>query len=105
MKCDIYKFDLANRFPDYTFTETSDGDAITYEITNNVAAGATVETITRYGETNVVCAIREMLVGGDEILPLLTTTQRDTLSSVVEGTEIFNITTEAKEVYYNGSWY
>jgi hypothetical protein len=104
MKCEIYKFDLVNRFPDYTFTQNECCDCLEYVVTDDTTDDAVVETVTRYGEESVVCAIRKILVGGDEILPLLTTTQRDTLSSVDEGTQIFNITTSTINVYYDGVW-
>ena len=97
----ICKYDLVNRFPSYTFTESKIGNQTKYEAKNG---NDIIISMTENSSMNAACFVRYNLVGHEDILPLLTTAQRDTLSEVCEGTQICNITTNVLNTYINGSW-
>lgn len=102
MNGDIYKSDLANRFTGgggYTTTETTRGDLTCFQITNGNAHRA--EELNRDG---AIWNVRLNMVGGTDILPKITTTQRNAASNVVEGQMIWNTTTNAQETYIGAIW-
>ncbi len=99
---EIYEDDLSNRFPTYTFNTTVDGSLTTFEALD----GATlISTATRASLGLAVYAVRLDLVGGTEIIPLLTTTQRDALTAPLDATLILNADTYAMECFDDGTWY
>ena len=102
MQKEICEFDLANRFPAYTFGESLVGSKTEFEVKDD--KDAVVLTLSSGDDTEALCNVRCNLVGSDGVLPLLTTTQRDTLEGVQEGTQIGNITTNSAEAYLNGAW-
>jgi hypothetical protein len=102
MNGDIYKSDLANRFTGgggYTTTETTRGDLICFQITNGNAHRA--ECIER---DQAIWNVRVAMVGGTDILPKITTTQRNAATGVQEGQMIWNTTTASQEIYIGAAW-
>ncbi|MCP4493129.1 MAG: hypothetical protein GY820_38395 [Gammaproteobacteria bacterium] len=96
----IYEDDLKNRFPTYTFTETTFQDLQIVTVLD----GAT--TIKRSRAETMDAAyknLRESMVGGAEILLLLTTTQRNALTPI-GGSIIFNEDNVAIEKYDGSNW-
>ncbi len=90
MHKDIYIKDLENRFPDYDFTESRTGNLTTFEAANG--GGTILSSTTRLSAEDAVCCVRKNLVGGAEVLPILTTVQIAALSDVCEGTNLFDST-------------
>ena len=100
---DIYKADLENRFKTssgYTISETIRGNLTCVEVVNGVT-NAKAESLSRDG---AIWLVRQALVGGTDILPKITTIQRDAASSVKEGQVVWNTTTSKEEKYINGAW-
>lgn len=86
---EIYRKDLENRFPTYVFTSGTDGSFCTYTATEN----GTVKAFSRMMElSKAIFNVREQLVGGLEVDPMLTTAQIAALTGVCEGTRLFNTT-------------
>ncbi|MCP4612093.1 MAG: hypothetical protein GY845_25630 [Planctomycetes bacterium] len=97
----IYSDDLENRFPTYVFTETVDGSLQIVTVTD----GGTTLKISRAETLDAAYRkLRESMVGGSEISYRLTTTQRNALSSPVEGLTLLNTTNDNIEKYENSSW-
>lgn len=87
----IYIKDLENRFPAYAFVETAIGNLIKFEAKEG--ENVIVSNIKCCLEEAIFC-VRENLVGGKEILPMLTTLQITALTGICEGTNIFDSTTK-----------
>ena len=99
MNADIYKFDLENRFPTYTVEEIS----INSIVTVNLKDGSTIVASAKgMGRDSPMEKLREGQVGGREILPCLTTTERDSLT-FKSGQEILNITDGNIIQYWDGT--
>jgi len=91
MHSDIYRRDLENRFPTYTFRTTKDGDMNTFEALDGLTL---ICSASRLDLADAIFAVRQTLVGGHEVIPMLTTTQISELSNVCHGTMIFDMTTK-----------
>ncbi len=94
----IYEDDLKNRFPTYTFTETTFQDLQIVTVLD----GATTLNIAR-ALTLDECYqnLRLKMVGGAEILLSITSAQRDALPSQPDGIKIFNTDESALQVAEN----
>lgn len=98
---DIYRKDLGGRFPTYTFTKTTPGSREVYEVKDG--GGVAILKIFASGDT--IDAVRRNLVGGPEILPALTTVQRNNIiGTVLDGTQILNLTVNAVQTRSGGAW-
>jgi len=101
MSSEIYKLDLENRFPTYTFTESTVGNRDTCVVKDG--DGKVKLSIT--GGNGTTKIVRENLVGDNEILPVITSTQKNALvDSIAEGTQIAISTTNTVETYINSAW-
>lgn len=103
MNGDIYLADLQNRFPSgsgYTINETARGDMYCCEVVNGVINGKH-ECGSR---DDAIWNVRFNLVGSTDVLAKITTVQRDAATGLVEGQEIWNTTTAARETYIGGAW-
>lgn len=99
---DLYKYDLQNRFPDYIFQENVKGSIKAFNVFFGNKLQASQPT-TDLGES--VYAVRRKLLGTNDIAPLLTTAQRDAISTpIVVGQQILNITTGNIEVFNGSTW-
>lgn len=96
----IYSDDLANRFPTYNFVESTSGSLHTVDADNG---GPVLFSASAQSLDEAYFALRNTMVGGAEILPQLTTTQRDTFTPDT-GTPIFNETTTSVERYDGTNW-
>lgn len=100
---DIYKFDLINRYPagsGYIVSETTDNDMTVFVVINGIING-------RHKSLNrdqAIYNVRVQLVGGRDILPEVTSTQRNTLTGVTRRQVIYNITTNAIETFDGANW-
>lgn len=98
---EIYENDLINRFPTYTIASSTTGSITT-------ATAHDGPTLIAQGSGSTVADaffnLRDKLVGGKEILPDSTTTQRDALAGVIEGQYIYNSTNDAVEKFSNAVW-
>lgn len=100
---DIYKFDLINRFPfssGYTIAESTENDITIFVVINGIIQGRSKSA----NRDQAIYNVRNQLVGGSDILPELTSTQRNTLSSVIRRQMIYNITTNAVETFDGTNW-
>ena len=93
---DIWKLDLENR--GYTVEETP-RESLTLIVVK--LSGDTVGIIEAAGREGIYI-LRERLEGGKNLLPCITTTQRDTLSFKL-GHQIINTTNDSTVEYWNGS--
>ncbi len=98
----LWKDDILNRFPTYSGTAVAQGDG--FRATLKDAEDEVVEEA--FGGTKKIAwrKIRFRLIGGHEILPSLTTTQRDGISNVDRGQQILNETTGTAQVYDGTNW-
>ena len=102
LNSEIYINDLANRFPTYTFGTTVDGSLTTYAALDGETP---IASYTRASLADAVWSLRLEMVGGPEVLPLLTTAQRDALTSPTDGTAMLNADTYGMECVDDGIWY
>ena len=110
MNLDILKNDLLNRFASHTFTETANSPSTgrtKIEFKNGASAVIAEQnylTADTFKKSVMYSRIREELVGGFEILPLLTESERDALSGEIEGENILNDDTANIERFHSSSW-
>ena len=98
---DIYRKDLTTRFPTYTFTKTTPGNREVYEVKDE--GNAVILKVRARGDT--IGIVRENLVGGVDILPTLTTAQRNNIIGAVKnGTQILNLTANVVQTRSGGAW-
>jgi len=97
----LWKKDIENRFASHTITTTTVNGVVTHELKDG--GSASVKIVHGSDSARAMFALRRIMVGGEEILPRLTTTQRDALSISVEQL-IFNTTTGAVEGYNGTEW-
>lgn len=101
MNGDIYLSDLQNRFKSgYTITESTRGELTLLTVVNGITNGRS-EQLSR---DNAIWNVRFNLVGSTDILPKITTTQRNAASNVKEGQMIWNTSTSAIETYIGATW-
>lgn len=97
----LYKDDLATRFPTFTFVETAVGGMTKFEAKD----GDTVMAEhTKPALSDAVALVREELVGGADVLPTITLTQRNALTGITDGCPIWNKTDAKVEVFIGGAW-
>jgi len=100
---DIYKFDLQNRFPSgsgYIVSESIVNDVTIFVVINGIIQGRSKSA----NRDQAIYNVRNQLVGGSDILPELTSTQRNTLTGVIRRQMIYNITTNAIETFDGTNW-
>jgi len=98
----LYANDLIHRFASHTFTETSVGSQTKVEFKN---AGSTViRSSQKLNAVDAYHTIRHDLLDSEKPDFISTTTQRDALSSVDQGTIIYNTTIGRTEVYNGTKW-
>ncbi len=82
---DIYVHDINNRFPNNTLIKSIDESLTTFEFLN----GATIIARSTAGSAeDAIFKLRSTVVGNFDILPILTTQQRDALTDVDIGQQI-----------------
>ncbi len=96
----IYSDDLDNRFPTYTFTEAVVGSTNRVDADNG---GPVLFSASALTLDDAYINLRQIMVGGSEVLLQLTTTQRDLLTPT-DGTIIFNEDNVAIEKYDGSGW-
>lgn len=98
----LYINDLLHRYSGYSFTESTTGSIIIVTFkdgsSNTIAEAEGLTAIDAYRK------IRLDLLGALVPLFISTTTQRDALSNLYEGTHIHNITKGRDETYYSSAW-
>ncbi len=99
----LYRDDLLVRFPSHTFTETVVGDMTKVEFFDG--ASALVFEAQKLDATDAYKNIRENLVGTPaEFMFCATVTQRDAMTGVLQGTQIFQETDKEIEAYNGVEW-
>ncbi len=102
MNEDIYKYDILNRNPGYSFADSVVNGVTTIQLKNDLDVVVN-QAVVRFNDRGAaVFKIRQNVVGGKSIIPGITTTQRDNSTGVIDGTRIWNLTTLELEVCNNG---
>lgn len=94
---DVWKYDLQNR--GYVVTEIVNGSLTEIIVTLDSEEVERIEAIGREG----IWACRVKLEGGESLLPIITTTQRDTITFKA-GHQIFNTTLGTAQIYDGTAW-
>ncbi len=101
----LWKLGITNQFSTYTAAVVQTGS--TYLATATITIGGALVAKSAIAGSKYA-AYRDLFQrvheGQEELLPKLTTTQRDALSSVQDGRTILNITTGRIECCLSGSW-
>ncbi len=98
---DIYKADLANRFPAYSQHEVIKGDLRKFVLKNG--EDIVMESPYKLDMGEAVFYVREQMVGGLEVEPMLTAAQIKALSNVIVGTRVVNTCSNKFSVCTNTS--
>lgn len=98
----IYRPDMLNRFTGYSFTETAQGDLWLVEFKDG--SGTAVDAALKGSLDDCYTRIRQNLVGGADILPRLTTIQRNNITEPADGLLIFNLDNSHIERNDKGVW-
>lgn len=99
---DIYINDIKNRFPNFTLTKSINESITTFELLD----GTTVVARASGGNSaGTMFKLRFNLIGGLDILPLLTPTQREQLTKLTRGQEILTLMNNGKYriEFYDGT--
>lgn len=94
--------DLLGRFASHTFTETAVGGQTRVEFKDG--GSAVVAGSTKLDVNDAYQNIRENVVGDFSVLFCLTTTEKDAVTSVLEGTQCVDITLNEVQTYQSGAW-
>lgn len=98
----LWKNDIENRFSPTSLTDALTGAIY---IATSVISGVTTNSGVHMSQWDAYKDLRERLLNGDTtLLPKSTTTQRDALSGIVDGTVILNTTTGKEEICNSSSW-
>ena len=98
-----YEYDILSRNVNYTLTKTIDGGFTAWELKES---GSRVMQAKSPFSSHSLHKIRKYLLNSSEAQTLicLTTTQRNTLTNVFLGLQIFNSTASASQVWDGSSW-
>ena len=99
---ELYRDDILGRFGGHSFVETVIGSTTRVEFRD--AGDITVAESSALAVDDAYAVVRQNMVGGPEILPRLTESQRDALTGTVEGTALYNTDAENEECFQVGSW-
>lgn len=98
----LYINDIVHRNPGFTLVESTVGSLLTVTLKN--ASAVEVDASRKLLLIDAYRAIRSNLLTREEPVFISTTTQRDALTSIDQGTQIYNITTARDEVYTGTTW-
>jgi len=98
----IYENDILNRFPGHTLTFTVDGGVITWALKDG--GSNIVQSYQGLNDAVILRKLRENLGFPESVLLLSTTTERDALSSVEDGQQIFNLTNNEQQSFDGTVW-
>ena len=98
----LYANDLIHRFASHTFTETTVDSETKVEFKN--ASSVLIANKKNLNAIDAYRAIRLDLLGDERPIFLMTTTERDALSPIDNGTFICNITKGVNESYDGTAW-
>lgn len=94
--------DLIGRFASHTFTETVIGSTTKVEFKDG--GSAVVAASTKLDVDDAYLNIRENMVGGAAVLFCLTTTEKEALTSVLEGQQLVDTTAGLQETRVASAW-
>jgi len=100
---DIYVNDIGNRFPNHTLVKSVDESITSFELSD----GATIiARASAASAEDAIFRISVSVIGSFDILPILTSVQRDDLTDVDIGQQIIVLTGGAhRKQFFNGaSW-
>ncbi len=99
---EVFRDDLLNRFPGYTFTETAVDDLTNVEFRDGgdevVNSSKKLDALDSYKD------IRKDILKNNDVKFRLTQSQIDALIGIDEGVEIWNTTTDTTNVRSSSSW-
>ncbi len=102
----LWKNDIQNRYNPTSLTDTTTGSI---HIATAVIGGVTTNSADKASQWEAYFNLRNKLldvsdIHGAIIWPQSTTTQRDLLSGIHSGSNIFNITTDTHQMYTGSAW-
>jgi len=98
----IYQNDILNRFASHTLVKTTDAGQITWTLRDG---GSTiVQTAKGLVDIEILKRLRVNLGVNESTLLESTTTQRDALTGVVTGQEIYNSTDDTQQTFNGTTW-
>ena len=98
----IYENDILNRFPGHTLTFTTNNSIITWSLKDG--GSNLIQSYSGQNDDVILRKLRGNLGFADSVLLLSTTAQRDALSSVEDGQEIFNTTLGEQQSFDGTVW-
>lgn len=97
----LWKNDITNRFTPSSLTDAIVGSGF---VATAIIGGVTTKSFIQYSKWDVYQDLRLKLLGGINYLPISTTTQRDALTGIVDGTVMLNKTTGREEICNSAVW-
>ncbi len=98
----LWKNDIENRFSPTSLTDSLTGSIY---IATAIISSVTTKSGVHMSQWDAYKDLRERLLNGDDtLLPQSTTTQRDALTGIVDGTLMLNITTGREEICSSSTW-
>jgi len=98
----LWKNDITNRFSPTSLTNAVQGSGF---VATSVISSVTTNSAYHMSLFDAYLDLRLKLLNGDDtLLPTSTTTQRDALSGIDQGTHLYNITIGRDEVYNGTAW-
>lgn len=99
---ELYRDDLLNRYANHTFTETVVQSMTLVEFKNG--SNVVIAQCKKLDVDDAYKNIRFNLVGNNDVIPILTTTQRDALTGIDKGQLLYDITTGFLQTYSGSAW-
>ena len=100
---DIYVDDIGNRFPNHTLVKSIDESITSFELSNG---GTVLARASAASAEDAIFKLRSSVIGSFDILPILTSTQRDDLTDVEIGQQIIILvgSTHRKQFFNGSDW-
>lgn len=101
----LYEYDILNRHASHTLTYLNGNDLVRWELKDG-SSNLIMSTRGMSGDdVGILKKMRRDLGFGDDVLPVITTTQRDVMTPTPQdGQMIANLTTSTMQTRIGGSW-
>lgn len=99
----LYECDILNRYANHTLTSTVTNDMVKWELKDGSSQVIARARGANGNDERILKRMRNNLGIDDNIRPLLTTAERDSLT-LLQGQTIINVTSDTAQVKTNGAW-
>jgi len=103
----LWKNDIENRNPTYSVSHVAVGSGFKVKVVETIGGAVVIEGAFTMTLWNAYKSLRLTLLGGENLIPLSTTVQRDALGTILDGTRMWNKDLKRLEICSDGgtAWF